>query len=293
MPNSQPLPKIKNEKVPTTLSRFPRPNGKLTGELARYHFKVQKLDEQSKRKSAKSLKQMMPDAIVKHCYACGLPFTMIRRKHHCRLCGNIFCNADSSQTIDGSWAGYAGFVRVCDFCAETNDSERLIKIKQEEMLREKQRQQLLQHLSSPHAWSGVRTKRPSRVITSAPGSSQSKTQAQQFASSITDPSFQDYLKSIEQHMYDKDTFTVEEEKKTIEAHRLKLTKRASELLVKFVKVIISISLTHSQLQHFQQQQFEYSGTDQERESSRETIIVAIDCKSYLSCCRKIRESERK
>ena len=109
-----PLPKIKNVKNTTQLSRFPRPRGTLTGDLARYHSKVKKLEDESKRKSAK-IKQMMPDAIAKHCYACGLPFTMIRRKHHCRLCGNIFCNADSSQTIDGTWAGYGGFVRVCDW----------------------------------------------------------------------------------------------------------------------------------------------------------------------------------
>ena len=107
------LPKIKNEKEVSILSRFPKPRGSLMGDLAPFHLKLEKKrrEEESKRKSAK-VKQMMPDAIVKHCYACNLPFTMIRRKHHCRLCGNIFCNADSAQTIDGSWAGYQGFVRV-------------------------------------------------------------------------------------------------------------------------------------------------------------------------------------
>lgn len=32
----------------------------------------------------------MPDSLCKQCYSCEAPFTMLRRKHHCRLCGMIF-----------------------------------------------------------------------------------------------------------------------------------------------------------------------------------------------------------
>ena len=32
----------------------------------------------------------MPDSLCKQCYACEAPFTLLRRKHHCRLCGMIF-----------------------------------------------------------------------------------------------------------------------------------------------------------------------------------------------------------
>jgi len=269
-----PLPKIKNVKNTTQLSRFPRPRGTLTGDLARYHSKVKKLEDESKRKSAK-IKQMMPDAIAKHCYACGLPFTMIRRKHHCRLCGNIFCNADSSQTIDGTWAGYGGFVRVCDWyermtfffsvhflpspsparthpltysltvtrththtrrCAERNDSERVMKIKKVEMIREKERQRLLQHLSSTHTSFGVRTKRPSHVQKKLSSYiSEMKLKIKHFASSITDSTFQDYLRSIQNRCYDN---MQEEEENATATHKQLMTKRANELLEKFVSVQI-------------------------------------------------------
>jgi len=38
-----------------------------------------------------SNKHWMPDKLCKNCYTCDQPFTMFRRRHHCRLCGQIFC----------------------------------------------------------------------------------------------------------------------------------------------------------------------------------------------------------
>lgn len=34
----------------------------------------------------------MPDKLCKECYNCELPFTVFRRRHHCRLCGQVFCS---------------------------------------------------------------------------------------------------------------------------------------------------------------------------------------------------------
>jgi hypothetical protein len=31
----------------------------------------------------------MPDKLCKACYNCELPFTMLRRRHHCRFCGQV------------------------------------------------------------------------------------------------------------------------------------------------------------------------------------------------------------
>ena len=43
---------------------------------------------------------------------------MYRRRHHCRMCGQIFCNPCSSYYIDGSWLSLSGPVRACKFCSE-------------------------------------------------------------------------------------------------------------------------------------------------------------------------------
>jgi hypothetical protein len=55
----------------------------------------------------------MPDNSTKTCTACGLAFSLLRRRHHCRVCGKIFCQACSSQTAN---VGNEGHVRVCDNC---------------------------------------------------------------------------------------------------------------------------------------------------------------------------------
>jgi len=40
-----------------------------------------------------------PDSEVKACAACQRPFTFINRRHHCRRCGDIFCNQCASYTF--------------------------------------------------------------------------------------------------------------------------------------------------------------------------------------------------
>merc|ERR1711974_312977 len=34
----------------------------------------------------------VPDKDVSECHYCKLTFTLFRRKHHCRKCGNVYCN---------------------------------------------------------------------------------------------------------------------------------------------------------------------------------------------------------
>ena len=59
---------------------------------------------------------MMPDKKCRVCYECDQPFTVIKRRHHCRMCGQIFCNKCSSQRIDGRQITGESLVRVCDAC---------------------------------------------------------------------------------------------------------------------------------------------------------------------------------
>ena len=65
----------------------------------------------------------MPDRFCKVCYGCEEAFTMYRRRHHCRMCGQIFCNSCSSFYIDGKMFNSPGLVRACRLCYE-QQSER-------------------------------------------------------------------------------------------------------------------------------------------------------------------------
>ena len=54
------------------------------------------------------------DCII--CYDCQAPFTTFRRRHHCRVCGQIFCWKCSSKTVDGRPLGQKVSLRVCNYC---------------------------------------------------------------------------------------------------------------------------------------------------------------------------------
>ncbi|KAI8141398.1 hypothetical protein BJV82DRAFT_175138 [Fennellomyces sp. T-0311] len=58
----------------------------------------------------------MPDAQCKECFDCNARFKFYRRKHHCRVCGQIFCGKCASDIIQGERIGQNGQVRVCKFC---------------------------------------------------------------------------------------------------------------------------------------------------------------------------------
>jgi hypothetical protein len=68
------------------------------------------------RQRASSKQFWMPDSRVTMCYECLAPFSVIKRKHHCRICGQIFCWKCSNNFISGEKWGYNGTVRVCEYC---------------------------------------------------------------------------------------------------------------------------------------------------------------------------------
>ncbi|TPX49379.1 hypothetical protein SeMB42_g02620 [Synchytrium endobioticum] len=57
----------------------------------------------------------MEDAKAFRCYSCNLPFSLVRRKHHCRICGQIFCGkcATVQSAINFQLPGE---LRICVFC---------------------------------------------------------------------------------------------------------------------------------------------------------------------------------
>lgn len=50
------------------------------------------------------------------CFACRTPFSLTVRRHHCRNCGQIFCQQCSSKECAIPKFGIEKMVRVCDQC---------------------------------------------------------------------------------------------------------------------------------------------------------------------------------
>lgn len=57
-----------------------------------------------------------PDYAANHCMRCSREFNVVRRKHHCRNCGKIFCSECSENTIPLPNKQVYEPVRVCTNC---------------------------------------------------------------------------------------------------------------------------------------------------------------------------------
>ena len=62
----------------------------------------------------------IPDCRVRRCFGCNIEFSMLRRKHHCRSCGRIFCHSCSSYRVAPATYGEKSeeMLRMCAPCAE-------------------------------------------------------------------------------------------------------------------------------------------------------------------------------
>ncbi|PNF23375.1 RUN and FYVE domain-containing protein 2 [Cryptotermes secundus] len=86
----------------------------LGNQLSISKLQVADLKEEATRNVAKVEGQWASDKEVTHCKGCNKEFNITRRRHHCRNCGEIFCNACSDNTM--SLPSSAKPVRVCDDC---------------------------------------------------------------------------------------------------------------------------------------------------------------------------------
>lgn len=59
----------------------------------------------------------IPDAHVFCCFNCNVSFNFLRRKHHCRSCGRIFCDGCSNQREYIPFTSYEYKERICTNCA--------------------------------------------------------------------------------------------------------------------------------------------------------------------------------
>ncbi|KAL6307650.1 hypothetical protein BKA93DRAFT_926297 [Sparassis latifolia] len=85
----------------------------------------------------------MDDELCKECYDCRSVFTTWRRKHHCRICGQIFCSRCASNIIKGARFGHDGMVRICNLCLE-----KLAKVDDDD---DDDRRSITSNVSSPFA----------------------------------------------------------------------------------------------------------------------------------------------
>ncbi|XP_074643233.1 lateral signaling target protein 2 homolog [Tubulanus polymorphus] len=58
----------------------------------------------------------VPDEVCQSCSTCKDLFTLVRRRHHCRNCGKIFCSRCSANFIPLPHYGHMKPVRVCNHC---------------------------------------------------------------------------------------------------------------------------------------------------------------------------------
>ena len=59
-----------------------------------------------------SVDKWNPDAEHPSCEICDTSFSFTRRRHHCRFCGKVVCDACSPRTLDS--------VRICNLCLKCN-----------------------------------------------------------------------------------------------------------------------------------------------------------------------------
>ncbi|CUI14418.1 zinc finger protein, putative [Bodo saltans] len=63
-----------------------------------------------------------PDTSSSSCDSCGAPFSLLRRRHHCRNCGGLFCDTCSSGRCSLPSRGFDESVRVCCVCSLRMDA---------------------------------------------------------------------------------------------------------------------------------------------------------------------------
>ncbi|KAB2065263.1 hypothetical protein ES319_A09G079000v1 [Gossypium barbadense] len=64
----------------------------------------------------------MPDHICRVCYECDSQFTLFNRRHHCRLCGRVFCAKCTTNSVPAPLDDFSILqeereqLRVCNYC---------------------------------------------------------------------------------------------------------------------------------------------------------------------------------
>ncbi|XP_033119496.1 lateral signaling target protein 2 homolog [Anneissia japonica] len=89
-------------------------SGRAAGDERRRHNSSRSRNKSGQR--VEGLPSWQPDEQCTHCYSCKGQFTVLRRKHHCRNCGKIFCARCSANSVPLPRYGQRKAVRVCNRC---------------------------------------------------------------------------------------------------------------------------------------------------------------------------------
>lgn len=74
----------------------------------------------------------MPDHSCRVCYECDSQFTILNRRHHCRLCGRVFCAKCTSNSVPAPSDERKGVseewerIRVCNYCFKQWEREKVV-----------------------------------------------------------------------------------------------------------------------------------------------------------------------
>ena len=71
--------------------------------------------DMTQQSATPSQKYWMPDSVSTKCYDCEAKFTTFRRRHHCRVCGQIFCSKCCGNYIPGESIGCQGNMMISQF----------------------------------------------------------------------------------------------------------------------------------------------------------------------------------
>lgn len=72
-----------------------------------------------KTELARFIPRWLPDAIAYNCKLCNSDFGIFLRKHHCRFCGDVFCN-NCCYRYESFLPFYKRQVRICEHCYVKN-----------------------------------------------------------------------------------------------------------------------------------------------------------------------------
>lgn len=106
---------ITNEDSTSTESRSSSMNTSLSKSFLFGFYNTYKKNPKNSQKYILSKEYWMKDESAKECFICMRSFNTFRRKHHCRMCGQIFCS-NCVAPIPGDKFGHNGLMKICKNC---------------------------------------------------------------------------------------------------------------------------------------------------------------------------------